>query len=457
MSYSALDLVEALVERADSPELVALELGLDGTLAEVAGLLESFDPAALEPDRLVDLLRLAERVAAKVAAVQQVTIAAVADATETLGLAPEDARHELAAALRLSPVTASARVRVALGLRDRFPATLSLLTAGLVSNLHATHLVHETEGLDDEAAAAVEAQVLPVMPVQTAAETRRAVRDAVVRVDPAAAAERARTVHDQRRVERVPDRDGRTGWYLPLAADVEAEMWGRTTARARAVQAARVAAGLGDPGLDALRVDLVVEAILGQGAATGLTLAPDQPDDTTPEGARAVRSLPRLPRCSCGGAQTAAVVLDLPTALGLAENPGHLPGYGTVPADLARAMAAERDWVRWTVEPHTGHLLDRGARTYRPSDRLRGYIAARDQTCGFPGCSRAATTCDLDHIQPFGPPNTVAANLGPLCRQHHNAKTHGRWRLTHDPATRTRTWSSPLGQTYLTQSRPVLT
>ncbi len=173
----------------------------------------------------------------------------------------------------------------------------------------------------------------------------------------------------------------------------------------------------------------MVDAVLGLGPH-------GQPDDTTPEGARAVRSLPRLPRCSCGGAQTAAVVLDLPTALGLAENPGHLPGYGTVPADLARAMAADRDWVRWIVEPHTGHLLDRGARTYRPSDRLRGYIAARDQTCGFPGCSRAATTCDLDHIQPFGPPNTVAANLGPLCRQHHNAKTHGRWRLTHDPATR---------------------
>ena len=460
MTYSALDLVEALVDRAEEPGLVALDLHLDGTVSELAALLEAVDPAGLDADRLVSYLRLTERVAATVAAVAQDTVAAVADATEALGLHPTDARHELAAALRLSPVTASARVRVALDLRDRFPATLEALHTGRISNLHATYLSRETEGLDDATAAAVEAQVLPVMPVQTAAETRRALRDAVVRVDPGAATSRADSPHQQRRVERVPDRDGRTGWYLPLDAGTETEMWARTTARARAVQAARVAAGLDDPGLDALRVDLVVDAILGQGAATGLTPTPDQPDHTTPEGAPVDGSAPRLPRCTCGGAQTAAVVLDLPTALRLADNPGHLPGYGAVPADLARRMAADRDWVRWVVEPHTGHLLDRGARSYRPSDRLRGYIAARDQTCGFPGCNRPAAGCDCDHVQAYRAGRggrTVRLNLGPLCRQHHNAKTHRRWKLGYDPATRTKTWTSPLGLTYLKHATPVLT
>ncbi len=460
MTYSALDLVEALVDRAEGPELVALDLQLDGTVSELAALLEAVGPAGLDADRLVAYLRLAERVAAKVAAVAQDTVAAISDATEALGLHPHEARHEIAAALRQSPVTASARVRVALDLRDRFPATLEALHTGRITNLHATHLSRETEGLDDATAAAVEAQVLPVMPVQTPAETRRALRDAVVRVDPAAAAARAHSQHQQRRVERVPDRDGRTGWYLPLDAGTETEMWARTTARARAVQAARVAAGLDDPGLDALRVDLVVDAILGQDAATGPTRTPGQPDDTAPEGAPVVGSVPRLPRCTCGGAQTAAVVLDLPTALRLADNPGHLPGYGAVPADLARRMAADRDWVRWVVEPHTGQLLDRGARTYRPSDRLRGYIAARDQTCGFPGCNHPAAGCDCDHVQAYRAGRggrTVRLNLGPLCRQHHNAKTHGRWKLSYDPATRTKTWTSPLGLTYLKQTRPILT
>ncbi len=101
MSYSALDLVEALVERADSPELVALELGLDGTLAEVAGLLEAVDPGTLDADLLVGYLRLTERVASMVAAVQQVTVAAVADSYQALGLdraeAPARARGGAAA------------------------------------------------------------------------------------------------------------------------------------------------------------------------------------------------------------------------------------------------------------------------------------------------------------------------------------------------------------------------
>ena len=448
MGMSALDLVEALVERGSGWERAALDLQLDGSVSELAGLLESVDPAALEHGELVGYLRLTERVTAKVAALAQRTVALVADRTEALGLHPAEARHELAAALRLSPVTASQRVRVALDLRDRFPATLALMDTGRAGYLHAANLVRETEGLDEATAAAVEARVLPVMPAQTPAETRRAVRDAVVRVDPAAAAERARTAHEQRRIERVPDRDGRTGWYLPLAADIEGELWGAVTARATAVQAARRAAGLEVPGLDALRVDLVVDTLLG------LDTAPSGPAGPTAATGR------RLPRCSCRGAQTAAVVLDLPTALALADNPGHLPGYGAIPADLARAMAADRDWVRWTAEPGTGALLDRGARSYRPSAALEAYVNARDQVCGFPGCTQPAHACDCDHIQPYrtsNPAQTTRANLGPLCRQHHNAKTHGHWHLHYDPHTQVKTWTSPLGNTYRKHATPMLT
>ena len=49
---------------------------------------------------------------------------------------------------------------------------------------------------------------------------------------------------------------------------------------------------------------------------------------------------PRLPRCRCGGAQTAAVVIDLPTLLALSDRPGEIPGYGPIPAPAAKAMAA---------------------------------------------------------------------------------------------------------------------
>ena len=168
-----------------------------------------------------------------------------------------------------------------------------------------------------------------------------------------------------------------------------------------------------------------------------------------------------LPRCCCGGAQTAAVVLDLPTALGLADHPGELPGHGAIPGPLARSLAADRDWVAWTTDPDSRRLLGRGAGCYRPSAALRAFIAARDRTCGFPGCPRQARDCDCDHIENFDPRpgrggKTVPDNLGPLCRQHHNAKTHGHWQLDYQPGTAVKTWTSPLGKTYTEGTDPPL-
>jgi hypothetical protein len=152
------------------------------------------------------------------------------------------------------------------------------------------------------------------------------------------------------------------------------------------------------------------------------------------------------------------VVVDLATLLGLADRPGEIPGYGPIPAAVARAMAADRDWIRWTVDPGTGDLLDLGAERYRPGDRLRRYIAARDRRCGFPGCSKPAEQCDCDHVVTFRHHGrTITVNLGPLCRQHHNAKTHGLWRLSYDPDTAIKTWTSPLGKTYTVSTDPPLT
>jgi hypothetical protein len=152
------------------------------------------------------------------------------------------------------------------------------------------------------------------------------------------------------------------------------------------------------------------------------------------------------------------VVVDLATLLGLADRPGEIPGYGPIPAAAARAMAADRDWVRWLVDPGTGALLDLGAQRYRPSDPLRRFIAARDRRCGFPGCAKPADQCDCDHVITFTRRGrTITINLGPLCRQHHNAKTHGLWRLSYNPATATKTWTSPLGKTYTVGTDPPLT
>jgi hypothetical protein len=74
-------------------------------------------------------------------------------------------------------------------------------------------------------------------------------------------------------------------------------------------------------------------------------------------------------------------------------------------------------------------LLDYGRRVYRAPRDLTDHVVARDSVCVFRGCARAAQCCDLDHIEAFDDGgSTAAGNLAPLCRRHHNAKTHGPYR-----------------------------
>ena len=523
-----------------SPELI--ERSADGHLDPRAAfdVLSDVDLESLDGASRVDVVRGLERLMAVLSGWQQFAIAGVADASADLGLDRQDARHEIGAALHLAPVTAGQRTAVAVALRDRHPDTLAALCDGRVSWRQAANLVDGLSDVPDATAAAVEARVLARMPGQTASETRRAVQDAVVRIDPDAAREKLEAARRDRRIERVDQADGTRAWWSPFAPDLEHDLWSALTRRASALRTALRAADPDAelPGLDALRVDALAHAILGRtvpgeatpvivtpgmttpgmttpgmttpgmttaGTKTGsgaaesaqLAAAGSRRTEVTPQGQRLPALQPQpaphpelpprpqkpthselppqpqtppqsqpepaqqrpVPRCSCGGAQTVAVVVDIPTLLNFADNPGHLVGYGTIPAHVARAMAADRDWVRWTTEPGTRHLIDRGAESYRPSDALRAFIIARDRVCGFPGCHRPAKECDCDHVVAYRTPDgrTIEVNLGPLCRQHHNAKTHGRWQLRYDPVARTKTWLSPLGKTYVTGTDPPLT
>ena len=354
--------VSEAVEFGWGPALLERALEDDTNLVGAVQLAESMttrlaaDGPPLDGEARIDLLRVWERVEAMAAGRKQLALAGVVDATVDLGLSPEEARHEVGAALRLSPVTASDRTRVAVELRDRLPATLDLLCRGEIGWRQAANVADGVRDLPDEVARAVEQRVLMRLPRQTAAETRRSVADAVVALDPAAAAERAEKARAERRIERLGQPDSMASWWLAVPADVEQAMWASATTRARAVQAARRAAGLEEIGLDALRVDVVVDAVLASGNdSTG-----HLPEGQLPAAGQV--PAPHVPKCSCGGAQEAAVVVDLPTLLGLADNPGHIPGYGAVPGPIARRMAADRDWIRWTVDPGTRQVIDRGRR-----------------------------------------------------------------------------------------------
>lgn len=99
--------------------------------------------------------------------------------------------------------------------------------------------------------------------------------------------------------------------------------------------------------------------------------------------------------------------------------PGYLEGYGVIGAEQVRQLAAAASVL--VASPVTSPVE---ALRYQPSAALERAVRCRDLMCRFPGCSRPAVVCDLDHTVPFnhqhpaagGP--TTAENLKCLCRQH---------------------------------------
>lgn len=106
-------------------------------------------------------------------------------------------------------------------------------------------------------------------------------------------------------------------------------------------------------------------------------------------------------------------------------------------------------WRRVLTDPDSGAVLDVGTARYRPGAVLGAHVAARDATCVFPGCARAAVDCGLDHTRRFPDGPTADHNLGPLCGHHHKLKHEARpgWALA-QPVSGTFTWTSPTGRDY---------
>jgi hypothetical protein len=144
------------------------------------------------------------------------------------------------------------------------------------------------------------------------------------------------------------------------------------------------------------------------------------------------------------------VTVQLSTLLGCDNQPAHLDGYGPITAGMARRLASDESgtWRR-LVTDDTGQLLDYGRKTYRPPGNLTDHVIARDRSCTFLGCRRAARLCDLDHTEAWTDGgDTNSNNVAALCARHHNAKHHAGWQVKHRQDG-TRTWTSPTGHRYL--------
>src|ERR1051325_9069076 len=89
---------------------------------------------------------------------------------------------------------------------------------------------------------------------------------------------------------------------------------------------------------------------------------------------------------STAGKPLVQVVVPFDTLTGAAEHPAELVGYGSIPAPLAREIAADSVWRRLITDPLSGALLDHGRTTYRPPAALADFVRARDGHCRHPLC-----------------------------------------------------------------------
>lgn len=225
-------------------------------------------------------------------------------------------------------------------------------------------------------------------------------------------------------VEKVDFHDTVMSYLQITMSAIDAEtVWLAMDATAMQLQAAAKTAGLMDEGIDAYRADALVVW------------------------ANHALADPKAPRRH-GRRHQVQFVTDLPSLLGLADNPAELLGFGPIPAALVRDRSAAADWLRLVVDPVNGYLLDFGTVIYRPPAELADFVMARDRRCRLPGCNTRATVCDIDHNVPAPRGDTSAKNCCCLCHRHHQLKTFGGWTVQLKPDGSC-LWTSPGGREFV--------
>ena len=125
------------------------------------------------------------------------------------------------------------------------------------------------------------------------------------------------------------------------------------------------------------------------------------------------------------------VLIPANTLLGLDDDPCELTGYGPIPADMARRIAADGTWRRLLTDPTNGVVLEASTHRHDPSPLISETLLARHPTCAWPGCNRAARECDRDHGTPFARSGrTNLSGLAPYCEYHHVIKDTPDWGWT---------------------------
>ena len=413
-----------------------------------AGLLESPAPAGADPDtdrERIDLITQIELLKSALCAAQA-DLAVGLDTSvrtqrEAAGVPRERSGRGVASQVGLARQESPHRGQQLLGfahdLHRDLPATRQALRDGRINEYRATLIARETGCLDADQRRQIDTDLALDGALDglgnrhLTAEVRRR----VAQLDPAAVVRRHQKAVSDRSVTVRPAPDGMaylTG-FLPLTQAVAAYAALKKTADTMIGTGDN--ADPADPELKPrsrgqLMADLMVEWLTGQRRA-----------DQVPV--------------------TVSLVMSDATLLGTGSEPATIPGFGTVPAQVAReavarATEAMQAWIRKFYAAPGGDLVALTTTQRLATDGLAAYLAARDQgICRTPWCD--APVRHLDHVRPREDDGiTEAGNLQGLCEACNHAKQAAGWRQhvipDHWSGRHTVETTSPTGHTYTSRA-----
>ena len=402
---------------------------LRGWLAALPGLV-----AVDDTDR-VDQLRVLEEVKAAAAAAQaRVSVdfdASQRRAQEEAGVPARRVGAGIAAQVALarrdSPHHGSRHLGLARALVTEMPHTLAALTAGQIGEWRATLLVRETACLSRADRTRLDAE-LAAAPGGLAAlgdaATVAAARRVAYRLDPHAFTARAAKATTDRHVtlRPAPDTMAYLGGLLPVTPGVAA-----FAALSRHADTLRAAGD--DRTRGQIMADTLVERLTGQPTA-----------DAVPVEIQLV--------------MTDHALLDPDP-----HEPAYLPGYGPVPAPLARTWLDQLlhsgnapVWLRRVfTRPSDGALVAMDSTRRAFTGQLAAFLKLRDQhTCRTPWCGAPLRHLDHPKRAADGGP-TTATNAQGLCEACNYTKDTPGWHARahlDDTGIPTVVTTTPTGHTY---------
>jgi hypothetical protein len=309
----------------------------------------------------------------------------------------KSAYAEINLMLNASGRHADDRIGAACALAVDLPRTLAAVCAGEITEYRAIVILDQTCGLRGAERAAGEAEALGVAAVLTPARLREKVQRIVARINPGAVIKRRQAERSKRNVSVYPQPDGMATLVAYLSAEDAHEIFGVIDTAARGAKTPGDQRSIEERRADALH-DLICAPSTGEKRV----------------------------------GWHAQILVPLGTVLGLNGEPGYLPGYGPIPAEICRELAADATWRRILTDPVTNTTLDVAPKRYRPGARLSELIHTRDKTCRWPGCNR--TRVETDHtIRREHGGLTLRANLGDFCTHHHQLKDAPGWKVHQDP------------------------